>query len=109
MHIILRFELEQELIDGTLSTADVPGGVERAVRGASAWPCPDDRRRRPAGRPLVVGLFGYFPTYQLGNVMSIQIGRRQAALPDLEEQFALGRFLRARHWLREYLHAPGAS
>ena len=63
MHIILRFELEQELIAGTLSTADLPDGLERAVRGVPRPAGARGSARRAAGRPLV--------------------GRRVRLLPDL--------------------------
>ena len=54
------------------------------------------------------GLFGYFPTYQLGNVMSVQIWEAaQAALPGLEEQFEQGDFSALGTWLRENLYALG--
>ena len=54
------------------------------------------------------GLFGYFPTYQLGNVMSVQIWEAaQAALPGVEERFAEGEFGELGDWLRENLYALG--
>ena len=47
--------------------------------------------RLPPGRPLVGRLFGYFPTYQLGNVLSVQIWERLVAdLPDAYEQVERG-------------------
>ena len=69
---------------------------------------PEDRSacsRTCTGR---AGLFGYFPTYQLGNVMSVQIWEAaQAALPDLEERFEEGEFGELGDWLRENLYALG--
>ena len=54
------------------------------------------------------GLFGYFPTYQLGNVMSVQIWEAaQAALPGVEERFAEGEFGELGDWLRENLYSLG--
>ena len=54
------------------------------------------------------GLLGYFPTYQLGNVMSVQIWEAaQAALPGLEEQFERGDFSALGAWLRENLYTLG--
>jgi carboxypeptidase Taq len=51
---------------------------------------------------------GYFPTYSLGNVISVQIWERaREALPDLEEQFEAGEFGDLREWLRENLYQHG--
>ncbi|HEY6606082.1 MAG TPA: hypothetical protein VIZ44_07035, partial [Gaiellaceae bacterium] len=56
-----------------------------------------------------VGLFGYFPTYQLGNVASVQIWERaREELGDLEEDFAQGEFARLREWLREQVYRHGS-
>jgi carboxypeptidase Taq len=56
-----------------------------------------------------VGLFGYFPTYQLGNVISVQIWEHaKAELGDLEEQFARGEFASLREWLREQVYRHGS-
>ena len=94
MHIILRFELEQELIAGTLSTADLPEAWNARFEEYLGSPCRTTASaccRTSTGRR---GLFGYFPTYQLGNVMSVQIWEAaKAALPGLEDEFAAGRFL----------------
>ena len=55
-----------------------------------------------------IGLFGYFPTYQLGNVISVQIWERaRADLGDLEEQFARGEFAPLRDWLTEHVYRHG--
>jgi carboxypeptidase Taq len=55
-----------------------------------------------------VGLIGYFPTYQLGNVMSVQIWRRaEEQLGDLDEQFARGQFEPLREWLRDHVYSLG--
>ena len=52
--------------------------------------------------------FGYFPTYALGNVISVQIWERAIAdVPDLNEQFERGEFGALREWLREHVHRYG--
>ena len=97
MHIILRFELEQELIAGTLSTADLPEAWNARFEEYLGLAVPEDRLGVLQDVHWSCGLFGYFPTYQLGNVMSVQIWEAaQAALPDLEERVRAGRLLGAR-------------
>ena len=54
------------------------------------------------------GSFGYFPTYSLGNVISVQVWDEiRAALPDLDQQFERGEFGELSAWLRENLHRHG--
>jgi len=54
------------------------------------------------------GLFGYFPTYALGTVISGQLwARLTTELPDLEEQFARGEFGALHDWLAERVHRHG--
>ena len=108
MHIILRFELEQELIAGTLSTGDLPDAWNARFEEYLGLGVPDDRLGVLQDVHWSCGLFGYFPTYQLGNVMSIQIWEAaKAALPDLEDEFAKGDFSGLGTWLRENLYALG--
>jgi carboxypeptidase Taq len=53
---------------------------------------------------------GYFPTYALGNVVSVQLWERaEADLGDLAEQFERGEFAQLRDWLRENVHRHGRA
>jgi len=52
--------------------------------------------------------FGYFPTYSLGNVISVQIWERaRADMPDLDRALEQGEYRDLRDWLREHLHRHG--
>jgi carboxypeptidase Taq len=54
------------------------------------------------------GGFGYFPTYSLGNIISVQVWEKVASeLPDLHEQFEQGEFGELHAWLRTNLYALG--
>ncbi len=108
MHVILRFELEQELLAGRLSTADLPDAWNTRFEEYLGLSVPDDRLGVLQDVHWSCGMFGYFPTYQLGNVMSVQIWEAaQAALPDLDESFERGDFSALGTWLRENLYALG--
>ena len=108
MHIILRFELEQELVAGTLSTAELPDAWNTRFEEYLGIPVPDDRLGVLQDVHWSAGLFGYFPTYQLGNVMSVQIWEAaRAALPGVEERFADGEFGELGEWLRDNLYSLG--
>ena len=57
-----------------------------------------------------VGLFGYFPTYTLGNIISVQLWQKlNADLPDLEAQISSGEFAGLVGWLRENVHRHGGK
>ncbi len=71
MHIILRFELELELLAGTVAVCDLPEIWNARMEEYLAVDVPDDARGVLQDMHWSVGLFGYFPTYQLGNVISV--------------------------------------
>jgi carboxypeptidase Taq len=109
LHIILRFELEQELLAGTLAIRDLPETWNVRMKEYLGVDVPDDAHGVLQDMHWSVGLFGYFPTYQLGNVISVQIWdvvRRD--LGDLDEHFARGEFAQLREWLREHIYRHGS-
>jgi carboxypeptidase Taq len=109
LHIILRFELEQELLAGTVAVLDLPQVWGERMRQYLGVDVPDDAHGVLQDIHWSVGLFGYFPTYQLGNVASVQIWERaRDELGDLEEDFARGEFVRLREWLREHVYRHGS-
>ena len=110
LHIILRFELEQAMLAGDVDVRDLPEAWNARIREYLGLEVPDDAHGVLQDIHWSVGLFGYFPTYQLGNVMSVQIWQRaQADLGDLDEQFARGEFATLREWLREHVYRLGRT
>ncbi len=108
LHIILRFELEQELLSGALSTADLPEAWNARFEQYLGLTVPEDRLGVLQDVHWSAGGFGYFPTYQLGNVMSVQIWEAaRAALPGVEESFERGEFGDFGAWLQEHLYSLG--
>jgi carboxypeptidase Taq len=71
LHIILRFELEQELLFGGLATADLPEAWNAKMEELLGIRPPNDRVGCLQDVHWSGGMFGYFPTYQLGNVLSV--------------------------------------
>jgi carboxypeptidase Taq len=109
LHIILRFELEQELLAGSVAIPDLPEVWNARMKEYLGVDVPDDAHGVLQDMHWSVGLFGYFPTYQLGNVISVQIWERaRTELGDLEEQFARGEFSQLREWLREQIYKYGS-
>jgi carboxypeptidase Taq len=109
LHIILRFELEQELLAGTVAVDDLPEIWNTRMQEYLGVHVPDDAHGVLQDMHWSIGFFGYFPTYQLGNVISVQVWERaRTDLGDLEEQFARGEFSPLREWLREHIYRHGS-
>ncbi len=73
LHIILRFELEQEIFAGTIDLKDLPGEWNRRFEEYLGIPVPTDTLGVLQDVHWSGGGFGYFPTYSLGNIVSVQI------------------------------------
>jgi carboxypeptidase Taq len=108
LHIILRFELEQEMIEGTVALEDLPEIWNARMAEMLGVDVPSDADGVLQDVHWSGGSIGYFPTYALGNVLSLQIWdvvRRN--LPDLDEQLAAGDPLPLSDWLRDNLYSLG--
>jgi carboxypeptidase Taq len=110
MHIILRFELEQDLIENRLDVADLPEAWNARIDEYLGVEVPDDAQGVLQDMHWAGGAFGYFPTYALGNVISVQVWERALEdLGDLDERFERGEFLDLHDWLRDHLYQLGAK
>jgi carboxypeptidase Taq len=108
MHIILRFELEQELIEGRIKVKDLPEAWNARMDEYLGVDVPDDARGVLQDMHWASGALGYFPTYSLGNVISVQIWERALEdLGDLDESFERGDFGDLREWLTEHVYRMG--
>jgi carboxypeptidase Taq len=108
LHIILRFELEQEIFGGDLSLTDLPEAWNARMRDYLGIDVAEDAQGVLQDVHWSFGGFGYFATYSLGNVVSCQIWEKvREALPDLDDQIEQGEFGELRDWLRENLHRHG--
>jgi carboxypeptidase Taq len=110
LHVILRFELELALVDGTLETADLPAAWAAKMRQFLGLVVPDDLHGVLQDVHWSEGMIGYFPTYALGNVLAAQLWRAaQADLPALDDEIARGEYGSLRTWLREKVHRHGRT
>jgi len=108
LHIIIRFELEQEMMEGTLALKDVPEAWNARMKQYLGVDVPNDAQGCLQDIHWSGGMLGYFPTYQLGNIIAAQIWEKVLAdMPDLYAQFERGEFMPLREWLREKLHRHG--
>src|SRR5919204_754820 len=108
MHIILRFELEQELMDNRIEPHELPGVWNARMDEYLGVDVPDDSRGVLQDMHWAGGSIGYFPTYSLGNVVSVQIwDRMKEDVGDVDEQMSSGEFGEIREWLRSHLYVLG--
>jgi carboxypeptidase Taq len=108
LHIILRFKIERDLLAGRIGVSDLPAEWNRRIHEDLGVEVPDDAQGVLQDMHWAIGLFGYFPTYQLGNVISVQIWERaRTELGDLDDQFARGEFAPLREWLSEHVYRHG--
>jgi carboxypeptidase Taq len=110
LHVILRFELEVALMEGTLSVAELPEAWNAKTKELLGIDVPDDARGVLQDIHWAHGELGYFPTYALGNIVAGQLWRAaRAELPALDDQLAAGDYAPLREWLREHVHRHGRS
>jgi carboxypeptidase Taq len=108
LHIILRFELEQELLADTIELDNLPAVWNERMREYLGVEPPDDRLGVLQDMHWAIGAIGYFSTYALGNVVSGQLWEHAIAeRPHLHEGFEEGEFGDLAEWLRERLWRHG--
>ncbi len=108
LHVVLRFELEQEMLTGALTLDDLPDAWNARMKSYLGVDVPDAARGVLQDIHWSLGLIGYFPTYVIGSIVSAQIWEKVlAAMPDLPEQIERGEFAGLREWLRDNLHRHG--
>ncbi|MDQ6776469.1 MAG: carboxypeptidase M32 [Actinomycetota bacterium] len=110
LHIILRFELEQELIEGGIDIEDLPAAWNERFQRYFGVEVPDDAHGVLQDVHWAAGLIGYFPTYAIGNLVAGQLWQRvRTDLPDLDAQMSAGELSELREWLREHVHRHGSK
>jgi len=109
LHIMIRFDLERDLVNGRLEVEDLPGSWEEGMQKYLGLTPPDYRRGVMQDVHWAAGLFGYFPTYTLGNLYAAQFfAQAQEELGNLDEQMAGGDFAPLLAWLRNNIHRHGS-
>jgi carboxypeptidase Taq len=108
LHIILRYEMENDLLEGRLSVRDAPEAWNAKMEELLGLTPPSDSDGILQDVHWSIGIMGYFPTYTLGNVLSVQIWeaavREQPSIPGGIEG---GEFSALLGWLRERVHQHG--
>jgi carboxypeptidase Taq len=108
LHILLRFELEKQLVTKELAVEDLPGAWNNGMEELLGLSPPDDAKGVLQDIHWSAGMIGYFPTYALGNLFAAQFFDAMCReLPDWRGQVEGGRFENILLWLRQNLHRHG--
>lgn len=105
---MVRFEMEMAMLEGKLKIKDVPEAWNAKYQDYLGLTPENDAVGCLQDVHWSGGLIGYFPTYTLGNLISVQMFERiKKDIPDLTEQFKRGEFSQLLAWLRKHLHQHG--
>lgn len=108
LHIFLRFELEQDILTQRLRVADLPEAWNAKMEEYLGVKPPDNALGVLQDIHWSGGALGYFPTYTLGNVISLQFySQALKDIPDLPEQYSRGEFGHLLDWFRHKIHRHG--
>jgi carboxypeptidase Taq len=110
LHIMLRLELEIELMEGSLLVKDLPDAWNSRMQSYLGLTPPNDADGVLQDVHWSSGLIGYFPTYALGNLISAQLWEKMHFdMPDLDDKIGQGSFNEMLDWLRRNIHSQGAK
>jgi carboxypeptidase Taq len=108
-HVILRFQLEQALVAGSLTVADLPGAWNDGLHSLLGIKVPDDRRGCLQDIHWYDGAFGYFPSYTLGAMAAAQLmAAARRSVPGLDAALERGDLTPLLGWLRTNVHGKGS-
>jgi len=108
LHVLIRYELEKGLIEGTISTENLNKIWNQKYRDYLGVNVPDDNRGVLQDIHWSQGLFGYFPTYSLGSFYAAQIyAQAMKEIPNMIIEIEKGNMKPLLDWLREKIHRHG--
>lgn len=110
LHTLLRFELELDLLEGRVKVEELPELWDSKMVEYIGYRPKNNAEGVLQDVHWSEGYFGYFPSYTVGNILSVQFYlSAQKEIPDLEESFQSGKFSPFLEWLREKIHRHGAK
>jgi carboxypeptidase Taq len=109
LHVLLRFELEVALLEGELPVSELPTAWNARMEEYLGATPENDAVGALQDVHWAAGLFGYFPTYTIGNVLSAQLFEEATrARPNIREEMGDGEFGTLLGWLWENIHRHGS-
>jgi carboxypeptidase Taq len=110
MHIMLRLEIEIGLMEGTMDVADLPEIWNSRMQDYLGVTPPNDAKGVLQDIHWSGGMIGYFPTYALGNLASVQLwDKLLEENPNVPDEIAQGKFDTILGWMREHVHQYGSK
>jgi len=108
LHVIIRFEIERDLFAGKIAVNDLPEVWNQKYADYLGVSVSDDSEGVMQDTHWASGLYGYFPSYGLGNIYSGQITAAIAKdLPDWRSQIGVGKLNQVNGWLKRNIHSQG--
>ncbi len=108
LHIILRFNLERDLFADKITVAELPQIWNQSYKEYLGVDVENDSEGVMQDTHWASGLYGYFPSYALGNIYSGQIlARMEKDLKEWRTQISKGNFRDVKHWLVKNVHSYG--
>jgi carboxypeptidase Taq len=108
LHVILRFELEKALIEGSLSVRDIPEAWNAKMKELLGIVPQTNSEGCLQDMHWSMGAFGYFPTYTLGNLYASHLFKSFAKIhPNWEKKIELGELQFIKEWLNKNIHLQG--
>lgn len=108
LHVLLRFELERELVSGALEVSELASEWNKRFKQYFGLEVKDVKLGVLQDVHWSVGLFGYFPTYSLGNIYSACLDKAMRKdMPDRDEKITKGETKEVLEWLRQKIHKQG--
>ena len=106
-HVMVRYEIEKQLIGGTLEVKDIPAKWNRLYKEYLGVDVPDDKRGCLQDSHWSGGSFGYFPSYALGSAYAAQMLRNMEQEMDVWGPVARGDLSAVSAWLGDKVHRFG--
>jgi carboxypeptidase Taq len=107
-HVMIRYEIEKLLIEGTIVSKDIPAYWNEHYKKYLGIVVPNDIQGCLQDVHWSHGSFGYFPTYNIGSLYAAQFyGAMQQSIPNLQTDIANGNTLQIKDWLQQNIYAHG--
>lgn len=108
-HVIMRFELEKEIISGNLKVQDLPGAWNEKMKQYLGITPKTDSEGCMQDIHWYSGTFGYFPTYMLGTMLASQFFTAMTKdVENVHENIKVGKFKPITEWLKKNIHSQGS-
>lgn len=108
LHVILRYRLEREVVEGTLEVSEIPNKWNQMMKDMIGVDVPDDAQGCLQDVHWSALAIGYFPTYLLGSATAAQLAHYcKQDIPDFEAKIEAGEFKDIKAWLTDKVHKHG--